>query len=300
MNKPQKAAGVPLIAGLSAIAAHYDVVLSDIWGVVHNGREAFAAATDALARFRRQGGTVVLITNAPRPNAPIRAQLAHLKVPLDAYDNIVTSGDVTIGLIVARGAAPVHHIGPQRDLSLFAAAAASSGAAPPPLVSLDEADYVLCTGLFDDEHEVPSDYDAAFATMRERQLPLICANPDLVVQRGDDLIYCAGALAQRYEEMGGEAIYAGKPHPPIYAQALGLAAKLRGRSAPDARILAIGDAMHTDVAGAVKRGIDILFVTAGIHGEELQGDGPMAAAALEQFSARHGLWPKAAMRDLIW
>src|ERR1700722_6251718 len=135
MNKPQKAAGVPVIAGLSAIAAHYDVVLSDIWGVVHNGREAFAAATDALARFRRQGGTVVLITNAPRPNAPIRAQLAHLKVPLDAYDNIVTSGDVTIGLIVARGAAPVHHIGPQRDLSLFAAAAAFSGAAPPPLVS---------------------------------------------------------------------------------------------------------------------------------------------------------------------
>jgi HAD superfamily hydrolase (TIGR01459 family) len=300
MNKPQKAAGVPLIAGLSAIAANYDVVLSDIWGVVHNGRESFAAATDALARFRRQGGTVVLITNAPRPNAPIRAQLAHLKVPLDAYDDIVTSGDVTIGLIVARGAAPVHHIGPQRDLSLFAAAAESSGAAPPPLVSLDEADYVLCTGLFDDEHEVPSDYDAAFATMLKRKLPLICANPDLVVQRGDDLIYCAGALAQRYEEMGGEAIYAGKPHPPIYAQALGLATALRGRSAPDARILAIGDAMHTDVAGAVKRGIDILFVTAGIHGEELQGEGPMAAAALEQFSTRHGLWPKAAMRDLVW
>jgi HAD superfamily hydrolase (TIGR01459 family) len=300
MNKPQKAAGVPLIAGLSAIAANYDVVLSDIWGVVHNGRESFAAATDALARFRRQGGTVVLITNAPRPNAPIRAQLAHLKVPLDAYDDIVTSGDVTIGLIVARGAAPVHHIGPQRDLSLFAAAAESSGAAPPPLVSLDEADYVLCTGLFDDEHEVPSDYDAAFATMLKRKLPLICANPDLVVQRGDDLIYCAGALAQRYEEIGGEAIYAGKPHAPIYAQALGLAAKLRGRSAPDVRILAIGDAMHTDVAGAVQRGIDILFVTAGIHGDELHGEGPMAAAALEQFSARHGLWPKAAIRDLTW
>jgi HAD superfamily hydrolase (TIGR01459 family) len=300
MNKPQKATGVPVIAGLSAIAGHYDVVLSDIWGVVHNGRESFVPATDALARFRRQGGTVVLITNAPRPNEPIRAQLDQLRVPRDAYDDIVTSGDVTMGLIVARGAAPVHHIGPPRDLSLFEAAARSSGAAPPPLVALDLADYVLCTGLFDDEREVPSDYDAAFAAMLARKLPLICANPDIVVQRGDDLIYCAGALAQRFEEMGGQAIYAGKPHPPIYAQALGLAASLRGRSAPDARILAIGDAMRTDVAGAAQRGIDILFVTAGIHGEELHGDGPMAAAALEQFAARHGLWPKAAIRDLLW
>ena len=299
MNKPHKA-GAPVIAGLSALASHYDVVLSDIWGVVHNGRESFAPATDALARFRRQGGTVVLITNAPRPNGPIRTQLDHLKVPREAYDDIVTSGDVTIGLIVAQGAAPVHHIGPPRDLSLFAAAAESSGAAPPPLVSLELADYVLCTGLFDDEREVPGDYDAAFATMLARKLPLICANPDLVVQRGDDLIYCAGALAQRYEEMGGQAIYAGKPHPPIYAQALGKAHALRGRSTPDARILAIGDAMHTDVAGAVARGVDVLFVTAGIHGEELHGEAPMAAAALEQFSARHGLWPTAAIRDLQW
>jgi HAD superfamily hydrolase (TIGR01459 family) len=300
MNKPQKATGVPVIAGLSAIAGHYDVVLSDIWGVVHNGRESFVPATDALARFRRQGGTVVLITNAPRPNEPIRAQLDQLRVPRDAYDDIVTSGDVTMGLIVARGAAPVHHIGPPRDLSLFEAPARPSAAAPPPLVALDLADYVLCTGLFDDEREVPSDYDAAFATMLARKLPLICANPDIVVQRGDDLIYCAGALAQRFEEMGGQAIYAGKPHPPIYAQALRLAASLRGRSAPDARILAIGDAMRTDVAGAAQQGIDILFVTAGIHGEELHGDGPMAAAALEQFAARHGLWPKAAIRDLLW
>jgi HAD superfamily hydrolase (TIGR01459 family) len=300
MNKPQKATGVPVIAGLSAIAGHYDVVLSDIWGVVHNGRESFVPATDALARFRRQGGTVVLITNAPRPNEPIRAQLDQLRVPRDAYDDIVTSGDVTMGLIVARGAAPVHHIGPPRTPIRFEAAARFLGAPPPPLVALELADYVLCTGLFDDEREVPSDYDAAFATMLARKLPLICANPDIVVQRGDDLIYCAGALAQRYEEMGGQAIYAGKPHPPIYAQALGLAASLRGRSAPDARILAIGDAMRTDVAGAAQRGIDILFVTAGIHGEELHGDGPMAAAALEQFAARHGLWPKAAIRDLIW
>jgi HAD superfamily hydrolase (TIGR01459 family) len=300
MDKRHKAADIPTVVGLGEIAGRYDVVLSDIWGVVHNGRESFAAATDALARFRRGGGTVVLITNAPRPSAPIRAQLDHLKVPREAFDDMVTSGDVTIELIVARGSAPVHHIGPPRDLSLFEAAARSSGAPPPPLVPLDQAEYVLCTGLFDDEREVPGDYDAAFSAMRARDLPFICANPDLVVQRGEDLIYCAGALAQRYEAMGGAAIYAGKPHPPIYAQALKLAGVLRGRPVEDARVLAIGDAMRTDVAGAVARGIDVLFVTAGIHGEELHGDRPMAAAALEQFSARFGLWPTAAIRDLIW
>jgi HAD superfamily hydrolase (TIGR01459 family) len=300
MNGPHKVASIPVIAGLSEIAPRYDVVLSDIWGVVHNGRKCFAAATDALARFRRRGGTVVLITNAPRPSAPILAQLDELRVPRDAYDGIVTSGDVTMALIVARGSAPVHHIGPPRDLSLFEAAAQSSHVAPPPLTPLDQADYVLCTGLFDDEREVPADYDATLAAMLERRLPLICANPDLVVQRGDELIYCAGALAQRYEAMGGPAIYAGKPYPPIYAQALSMAAAARGRPTEDARILAIGDAMRTDVAGAVQRGVDILFVTAGIHGEELHGDSPMAAAALEQFSARHGLWPTAAIRDLIW
>jgi HAD superfamily hydrolase (TIGR01459 family) len=300
MNEPDRAAGIPAIAGLGEIAGRYDVVLSDIWGVVHNGRESFAAATDALARFRRGGGTVVLITNAPRPSAPIRAQLDHLKVPREAFDNMVTSGDVTIELIVARGSAPVHHIGPSRDLSLFEAAAQSSGAPPPRLAPLDQADYVLCTGLFDDEREVPEDYDAAFALMRERNMPFICANPDLVVQRGEDLIYCAGALAERYEAMGGTAIYAGKPHAPIYAQALKLAANLRGGPIEDARVLAIGDAMRTDVAGAVARGLDVLFVTAGIHGEELHGNRPMADAALEQFSARHGLWPTAAIRDLVW
>ncbi len=300
MNKPLRTAGAPVIAGLSEIAARYEVVLSDIWGVVHNGRESFSAATDALAAFRRQGGAVVLITNAPRPSGPIREQLDELKVPRQAYDGLVTSGDVTMGLIAARGSAPVHHIGPPRDLSLLEIAAKLSGAAPPPLVPLEEADYVLCTGLFDDQVEVPADYDAALSAMLARRLPLICANPDLVVQRGDQLIYCAGALAQRYEALGGPAIYAGKPYPPIYAQALSLASETLGRSVDASRVLAIGDAMRTDVAGAVGRGIDILFVTNGIHREDLHGSGPLEAAALEQFSNRHGLWPTAAIRDLTW
>ena len=298
MNKPQRA-GIPLVAGLSEIAERYDVVLSDIWGVVHNGRESFATATHALARFRRGGGMVILITNAPRPAAPIRAQLDELKVPPEAYDGIVTSGDVTMALIAARGSEPVHHIGPRRDLSLIDGAAALSGAAPP-LAPLDHADYVLCTGLFDDRTETPADYDATLDAMLARGLPMVCANPDLVVQRGDQLIYCAGALAERYEQKGGSTIYAGKPYPPIYAEALNAANTARGQSTDDSRILAIGDAMRTDVAGAVRRGIDVLFVTGGIHSEDLHRDGALETAALEQFSARHGLWPTAAIRDLVW
>lgn len=298
MNKPHRA-GIPLIAGLSEIAERYDVVLSDIWGVVHNGQESFPAATQALARFRRRGGVVILITNAPRPAAPIRAQLDELKVPSEAYDGLVTSGDVTMALIAARGPAPVHHIGPPRDLSLFDGAARLSGVAPP-LAPLDHADYVLCTGLFDDRVETPADYDAILDAMLARRLPLVCANPDLVVQRGDQLIYCAGALAERYEQKGGSAIYAGKPYPPIYAEAVSAANAARGRSTDNSRILAIGDAMRTDVAGAVRRGIDVLFVTGGIHREDLHGDGALEAAALEQFSARHGQWPTAAIRDLVW
>jgi HAD superfamily hydrolase (TIGR01459 family) len=300
MNKPVRAAGVPLIGGLSEIAARYDIVLSDIWGVVHNGEESFTPATHALAGFRRQGGTVILISNAPRPGGPIREQLDHLTVPRDAYDALVTSGDVTIALIAARGSAPVYHIGPPRDLSLLESAALLSPSAPPRLTGLEQAEYVLCTGLFDDLREIPSDYDAALAAMLARRLPLICANPDLVVQRGETLIYCAGALAQRYEEIGGAAVYAGKPYQPIYTRALEVAGALRGAPVDEGRVLAIGDAMRTDVAGAVARGLDVLFVSAGIHRQDLHGDGPLAAAALEQFSARHGLWPTAAIRDLVW
>jgi HAD superfamily hydrolase (TIGR01459 family) len=300
MNKPHRAAAVPVIAGLGDLAGRYDVVLSDIWGVVHNGERSFAPATEALARFRRAGGTVVLVTNAPRPGAPIRDQLDELRVPREAYDDMVTSGDVTLALIAERGSAPCYHIGPPRDLSLFETAARHSPAAPPRLSGLAEAEYVVCTGLFDDERETPADYEQALAAMRARALLFVCANPDLVVQRGETLIYCAGALAKAYEDRGGPAVYAGKPHAPIYARALALAQAARGRPFETARVLAIGDAMRTDVAGAVGAGLDVLFVTGGIHAEDIPGEGPLAAAALQQFSARHGLWPTAAIRDLVW
>lgn len=298
MTDISSATAAPLIDGLRLLAGRYDVALCDVWGVVHDGRRAFPSACEALSRFRESGGTVVLITNAPRPNGPIQAQLDRLGVPRAAYDAIVTSGDVTIGLVRARGAAPLHHIGPARDLTLFDTLAELGWQAP--RVALVEAAYVLCTGLFDDTRETPADYDATFAAMLARKLTMICANPDLVIHRGDDLVYCAGALAQRYADRGGETIYAGKPYAPIYREALARAAAARGGAIDKSRVVAIGDAMRTDIAGAASQGLDALFVAAGIHRDEIGGESAIDAAAFEQFAARHGVRPTAIIDTLVW
>jgi HAD superfamily hydrolase (TIGR01459 family) len=295
--KPKPRSAQP-IAGLGEIADRYDAILCDVWGVLHNGREAFRPASDALTAFRRRGGAVVLITNAPRPSAPIRAQAIKLGVSPDAFDAVVTSGDVTVALIAERKGEPVHHVGPAGDLSLFEAAAESTGVRPA-LAPLDEAKYVLCTGLFHDEVETPEDYEGRLRAMAVRGLPFICANPDLIIHRGADLVYCAGALAQRYEEIGGAAIYAGKPHPPIYLAALAAAEVARGRPIEPSRVLAIGDAMRTDVAGAVRQGLDALFISAGIHHDDVHGGGPRAEAdRLSEMFQREQLWPVATARSL--
>ena len=251
-----------IVAGLGVLAPAYDLILCDVWGVVHNGRQHFAPACAALARFRAGGGTIVLITNAPRPQPPILAQLGALGVPADAFDALVTSGDVTLAFIAERGAAPLYHIGPERDLALFESLRAM-GRALPPLVDLSRAEYVVCTGLFHDDRETPQDYDATLDTMLKRDMALISANPDLVVHVGERLIYCAGALAERYAERGGRVLQAGKPYAPIYKRALGMAETIRGRAVERARVLAIGDAMRTDIKGACDQGIDALFVTSG-------------------------------------
>jgi HAD superfamily hydrolase (TIGR01459 family) len=298
MKTLRPASRVPLIDGLGVIADRYDAILCDLWGVLHDGRRAFPPACEALAAFRRRGGAVALISNAPRPNPPIREQAIRLGVSPDAFDAIVTSGDVTIGLIAERGAAPVHHIGPRRDLILVEAAAAQSGARPV-LVGPEEANYVLCTGLFDDTVETPEDYAERLSALAARRLTLICANPDLVIHRGAELIYCAGALAQLYEALGGKTIYAGKPHAPIYDAALSAAGAALERPLQRSRVLAIGDAMRTDIAGAAGQGIDALFVAAGIHREALLGPGARSAdEELENLFARENLWPVAAMRHL--
>jgi HAD superfamily hydrolase (TIGR01459 family) len=289
----------PLVTGLHELAPAYDVVLCDVWGVVHNGREHFAPACAALGRFRAGGGTVVLITNAPRPQGPIRAQLERLEVPPGTFDAIVTSGDVTQGFIAERGARPLYHIGPERDLALFETLQAEKGLAPS-LVDLARADYVVCTGLFHDD-EAPEDYDPTLAAMLKRDLVMISANPDLVVHVGERLIYCAGALAERYAARGGRVLQAGKPYAPIYERALGLAEIIAGRSVERARVLAIGDAMRTDIKGACDQGIDALFVTSGIHRGELhQPQGPLDHSAYAQFLVGAGCRPRAAIAELAW
>ncbi len=287
---------VPALSGLGEIAERYDALLCDVWGVLHNGREAFRAASDALAAFRARGGVVVLVTNAPRPKAPIREQVLRFGVAAEAFDAIVTSGDVTLSLIAERIALPVFHVGPPRDLSLYERAGKIAGVEPR-LAGLDEAEYVLCTGLYDDESETPADYEDMLRAILARDLPFICANPDLVVHRGDKLVYCAGAIAKRFVEFGGEPIYCGKPHAPIYAASLGAARRALGRTLERSRVLAIGDGMRTDIAGAFAQGLDTLFVSGGIHFADLDG-AEHPAVALAKLFVRENLWPTATLTTL--
>jgi HAD superfamily hydrolase (TIGR01459 family) len=256
------------IAGLNEISDRYDVILCDIWGVLHNGVASFAQASDALVLFRRRGGAVVLISNAPRPSPPIKQQVLKFGVSPDAFDAVVTSGDVTVGLMKAHPGDKVLHIGPERDLTLFEAAMEADGARLT-LVSLENAQYALCTGLRRDETETVEDYESELRAMLGRGMAMICANPDIVIHRGDTVIYCAGALARRYEDLGGSVIYAGKPYAPIYDRALALAGQARGAPVEKRRVLAIGDGMKTDIIGARQAGLDALFVTCGIHRSSL-------------------------------
>lgn len=284
----------PALNGLSEVAGDYDLVLCDVWGVVHNGVEAFPGACDALPRLRHGGAAVVLITNAPRPAPFIAELLDGLGVPRDGYDAIVTSGDLTRAELAARPGAKVFHIGPERDLTTFDGLDVH-------IVALAEADIVVCTGLFDDEVETAEDYAGPLAEMRARSLPFICANPDIVVSRGDKLIYCAGAIAEAYEALGGEVLYFGKPFLAIYDSARALGTAALGRPVAPERILAIGDAIHTDMAGAARAGLDGLFIASGIHAAELQAiDGAVPdGEALARLFADHA-HPRGVMPRLVW
>jgi HAD superfamily hydrolase (TIGR01459 family) len=280
-------------AHFSALAPAYDVLLCDVWGVVHNGVAATVPSCDALIRYRAAGGTVVLITNAPRPGEFVKTFIDKLGVPRDAYDGIVSSGDVTRTEVAARAGQRVFHIGPERDLPIFEGLGVA-------LVPVERADFVVCSGLFDDTKETPQDYTELVGVMRRRGLPMICANPDVVVERGEQLVYCAGAIADLYAADGGDVLFAGKPYRPIYDQALATAQALRGRPVERARVLAIGDSVRTDLTGAHTFGIDCLFVTAGIHAEELGGREKPDAAMLAEIFAAAGAYPKAVMRRLEW
>ena len=267
-----------------------DVVLSDIWGVVHNGLEAFPEACEALHRFRTRGGTVILITNAPRPADSVQRQLRKLGVADDTYDAIVSSGDLTRLFVADHPGKKMFWLGPERDGSIHRGL--DSVMAP-----LEQADYIVCTGLFDDETESAEDYRAMMLQARERKLTLICANPDIVVERGDRLIYCAGAIAELYRELGGEVIFYGKPHRPIYQRAMELAAERQAHPVQLGRVLAIGDSVRTDLAGAHGFGIDCLFVTRGIHSTDFEGIDQLDPASVKEL---FGHPPRALMRELKW
>ncbi|MET0257733.1 MAG: TIGR01459 family HAD-type hydrolase [Methylobacterium sp.] len=271
------------IARLADVASRYDALFCDVWGVVHDGVAKNPQAETALIEARASGLRVVLLTNSPRPAAGVRAQLDALGVSHDAYDAIVTSGDATRALIAA-GPGQVFHIGAPRDRDLF-------DGLPLDFVDETQAKVVVATGLTRDEEETPDDYRDLLARLAARGLPMICANPDIVVHRGERLIYCAGALAAVYAEMGRTVHLAGKPHAPIYDVARALLAK------PEARILCIGDGMFTDVKGANGIDADCLFVADGIHRDELAlADGrPEAIAAALRTHGLHARFVQPAL-----
>lgn len=246
------------LSGLGQIADDYDAVFCDIWGVIHNGREPFIQACEALERFRERG-PVVLISNSPRPSVTIPDSFLSLGVPGEFWDAIVTSGDATIDALARRAPGPAFKIGPERDDPLYAGLELN-------FTDLDSAVFISCTGMFDDE-EHPDDYTELLGEARGRNLPMICANPDMKVKVGEKVVWCGGALAKVYEDMGGEVIYAGKPHDPIYRLCRAWLDEVTGHIPPPERILCIGDNIFTDLLGAQAQKMDCLFIQDGLHGE---------------------------------
>lgn len=256
-----------IIDSLTEISAQYDALFCDLWGCVHDGLRAFPEAVAALQAYRAQGGTVVLVTNSPRPRASVERQLDRIGVARDSWDVIATSGDsARAAMFAGVVGTKVWHIGEPQDASFFEPMQLLDHPVSIERVPLAEAEGIVCTGPFDPQAE-PSVMRPEFLLAKTRGLKLLCANPDIVVDRGETREWCAGALAQLYTEMGGESLYFGKPHPPIYDLARRRLSQL-GRSVPDERILAVGDGIRTDVQGGMGEGIDTLFITGGLAREE--------------------------------
>jgi HAD superfamily hydrolase (TIGR01459 family) len=277
------------IRRLSEIADRYDALLCDAWGVIHNGVRLFDGVEEALSEFRQRRGPVVILTNAPRPNAIIPPQLDRIGLPRSAYDSVVTSGDATRMAIEGLLPHPAYRLGPDKDDTLYEGLKID-------FAPIERAGFVICTGLVDDRSETPDDYADLLARAADRKLPMICANPDIVVRWGDRLIYCAGALAEVYERLGGAVIYGGKPYAPIYDLALLRLEEAAGRSLERARVLAIGDGVKTDIAGANRNGFPALFVAGdgGVH------DGDQGETSIAEALTRAGVQADFASTGLAW
>ncbi len=291
----QAAVPTPTILTSSAeFLCRYDVLLCDVWGVVHDGQKAYASANDSLPRYRAQGGTVVLVSNAPMTGTAIAKLLDDKGVHRDCWDAIVGSGDIAIERIAEQGYNRVYGIGPRpRDDSFF-------DAVPNLVATMDDADAIACTGLVRERTETAEDYRPLLQRGLDRNLPFVCVNPDLAVHVGPDLLPCAGAIAHLYATMGGTVFWCGKPHPSAYATGLKVAAKLRGRTPELSRVLGIGDAIRTDLASAKTAGVESLFIAQGLHRDELVVASKVDPSRLADLLATAGANPKATMVGLAW
>ena len=285
-------APLPVLSNAGPLLSQYEVLFCDIWGVVHNGLRAYSEGCAALVKFRQNGGTVILLSNAPRTADTVLQILQAKAVPENIADAIVPSGDLARHFAREQGITQVHHIGPERDYDVFDGAGLER-------VEMGQAEAIFCTGLIRDRQETGEDYRERLRPAAERGLTLICANPDLVVDVGGTLLPCAGAIAKVYEDMGGNVYWAGKPFAVAYAHARDIAGKLRGAAVSKSSILAIGDAVRTDIAGAVQFGIDSLFIGQGIHRDTVMPEGELNAAALAEIFAGEPR-ANAAMATLRW
>ncbi len=290
---------VRIIEAIDKIASGYRAFYCDLWGCLHDGTRALPEAVAALERFRGLGGAVALITNSPRPARDVARQLQALGASPACWDVIASSGDAAQDAL-ARGlfGRRVYHLGPERDLGFFVDA--SGRPIDVERVPLDQAEAIVCTGLVDDVTETPEDYRATILYGVNKGLKLLCANPDIVVDVGDDRRYCAGAIALAYEQAGGESRYFGKPHPPIYGLTRRRLEEKLGATLADNEILCIGDGIATDIAGAMGEGLDSVFVTGGLAAEETatSTSGGPDPARLEGFLAAARMTPSAAMAFL--
>jgi HAD superfamily hydrolase (TIGR01459 family) len=285
----------PILAQAGALLSGYDVMLCDVWGVLHDGHRAFAPACEALLEFRARGGTVILVSNAPVPGERVAAMLDARAVPRQAYDGIVASGEIALRHIAEKGYRRIYGIGPgERDAATFSQLTAER------VTAINEADAILCTGLNDDVNETADDYRPLLEKARARDLPFVCANPDLVVDVGGKQFLCAGAIADLYERMDGAVFWAGKPHVNAYEAARAAAERVRGAPVPRARIIAVGDSLRTDLKGAEAAGIDAVFVASGIHRDETMGSGKLLPESLMRLFAPPAPPAIAVMERLAW
>lgn len=284
---------IPIIDGISQIALGYDAWLCDIWGVMHNGVRPFEGASKACREFRMCGGVVILLTNSPRPSDAVRSQLEEIGVCNSAYDMVVSSGDVARSLVAGRPGRPIFHLGPERDRGIFEGLDIQ-------ICGPDDADVVLCSGLYDDETETPADYTELLGRLYERRLSLICANPDIRVERGDKLVYCAGALAEKYKSIGGDVIYTGKPAPAIYELAFKSLETIMRVRVDRRKVLAIGDGLKTDLPGAMAASLDVAFVASALHVNGHHENAALDTFAIEDLLQDLPQLPVAAMARLAW